>query len=408
MNHHITHLRYLIRKILRDESRPGNLKRWGIAGVFSVLTVVLGFFIPDQMHDTILLKTLYSLRGAVDAPSELVIVSIDDESFKRLGASHRKPFPREMSARALNSIQDDEPKVVILDLDIVEEADQKEATEKLAAAIGRGPVSIGLSPVRDKGTGEETLIYSDPIIRKAAKYETEMNLNYINEMASYIHLMPGKYKSGKVPLERSIPFMKLLREEVTSDLKIPGALDLIRFYGPAGSIRSFSIWQFFSEERVIPKGFFKDKIVVVGFKSDMKERGTSDKEILNVPVKSSDGTYGMYGVEIHASIVGNLLEGRWIKTVPLDIWVCSLFVLLFILYVGILNLEPLQSFFYMIAFLVVWFLATLGAFSYLDYFVPGVFLALFMSTLVFSGAACASATLALKELRELKKTLGIN
>jgi adenylate cyclase len=405
MNHHRTHILYLIRRIFRDETRKGNLARLGIAAVLAFLVIGLRMIFPGDLDSDQLLKTFYSLRGSSVPPADLVIVNIDDESYRKLGVSYRKPFPRSVSGKALMQIMNEAPKLVILDLDVPEEADEEEGTALLARAMKQGPVSIARFNVKAADPNSAPM-FSAPEIREAATYELPMLMNYWFGMAKYIHVNPVEVHSGQTPADEH-QFIAPLREQVSNTIAAPAAFDMINFYGPAGTIRSFSLWEFFSEERRIPEGYFKDKVVLVGFKSNLRERGNSAKETFHVPVRSG-AIKEMYGVEIHATTVANLLEGNWLRRITPLAEYSYLWIVIFIFVLGILQLEPLHALIFGVTYLAVWFAVTYFLFASFNFFAPGVYLALIASPIIFGGAACSFATLHLRELRELKKTLGLS
>ncbi len=405
MNHSLTHFFYFIRKnILRKESRPGNFKRLLLAALLTQSIIFARPFVPGNLDEVLLLKTLFNLRGEVSPPDNLAIVSIDDNTYKELALSPRKPIPREVVGKALQTIQEDKPTLLILDLYSPKEEDELEGTKAVIKALEMGPSSIASAPINHKDD-PINLFLSDPSIVEAATYEIPMAVGLSANYAVYISRDPTNQNQHS--LEETIPLFKPLLKQVESTLKVPEPNSIINYYGPPNTIRSFSLWELFSQERLIPKGFFKDKVVVVGFKSELKGRGHSDKEVLGVPIWNKTSGYEMYGVEIHANIAGNLMDGNWIRRLPIHLEAMAMFLLLFILIKGIISYQPKWALVYMLIYLGTWFMASFIAFSHYGYFIPGIFLALLCSPIIFGGASCVVATLALKELKNIKKTFGV-
>jgi adenylate cyclase len=359
-------------------------------------------------EETLLLQSFFSLRGNAAPPSNLAIIKIDDTSYQKLGVSTRKPFPRAIFAKALKTIQDDKPAVVILDLHAPKEEGEEDGTRLLAEALRMGPSTIARAPIapsiRDSDensqeVAKEVSYVSDQMIREAASMELPLVVDNYHGKTYYLrrgHEQPLK-------LEDSIPLLNPIKTYVKADIEVPDQDALINFYGPGGTIRSHSLWQLFETDRVIPQGFFKDKVVFLGFSSDLAMRGTSDKEVLAVTAPGGS----MYGVEIQATIASNLLDGSWIRRIPKSIESFALFISLFVLIFGIFILEPASALLYTTLWLSLWYIVSFLAFRYLGLFMPGSFLATFSIPTIFAGVACTVATVALKELRETKKMMGL-
>lgn len=420
MGYSVTHFFYFFRKhVLRRESRTGNFKRIIWSTILAVCILVSGRFIPERLDESLLLKSLFALRGSIPTPSNLLLVDIDDVSYQKLGLSPRKPFPREVSARAVRSILKDKPKILVLDLFYPYEEDEMDSAKVVSEAFREGVVSIAKPPIGDFVSStnyvgdsaeefqedEELLQYgSDPDVAAAATYELPMTLSELYGYVMFMNINIGRYSASSV--YNHVPLLEPLHDHISSDLPAPERSALINFYGPAGTIRSFSFWELFEDNRLIPEGFFKDKVVVLGFKSDLRGRGHSDKEILGVPVRSKGTGYGMYGMEIHANIIGNLLESSWISSIEYSHELLLKLFLLWFLILGIVSFHPVYSLIYACLYLSLWFVSTYAFFAYKQLFIPGVFLALLYSPFIIAGAATISATIALKELKKMKETFG--
>lgn len=406
MGYRLTHIAHFFRKIARNEANPGNLRKMIIAMVLAVLLVLLwgtgSIYGKTIRHldEIALLRSMFYLQGTREAPKEIALIKIDDVSYQKLGLSIRKPFPRETFADALKVIQKDQPKLVILDLVTPTEEGEEVATAKFAEALKLGPSTIGRGPTQS-GTFENAYV-SDPMIREAAAMELYMVVN--NHQGVTYFMQSKRLDDGVVPVEEAFPMLAPLKRFVNENLKRPAQTSLINFYGPAGTIRSHSIWQLFETDRVIPEGFFRDKIVFVGFASELNMRGFSDKEILPV---SAEGGH-MYGVEIHANVAGNLLDGSWIHRLDPGAEAIVLLLCLFFLILGMVHLNPVPALVFVLGFLAVWFLGTFVLFTQFRLFIPGFLVTLFFSPFIFGGVMCTIATVVDREVKELKKTLGLN
>lgn len=400
MGYRLTHFKFFVRKILRNETRRGNLLRLLVAFFLTLVLLMIRNNIPNDIDTSLQLELFFKIRGKISPPEQVVLIAIDDISYSKLNISHKKAFPRDIAAKALNEIQDEKPKFVILDLDVPEQSDEHEATLELAKAISKGPTSIALSPVIDDA-GREVYNYSAKEIREVVKYEIPMVFNSYPGIIQYLRLSGN---NAPTPY----PLLEALREEVSPSIKTPTDMSMINYYGPPGTIRTFSLWEFFSEDRIIPKYFFKDKVVVIGFKSDLRERGNTPKEVLSVPVNDKYGRNLMYGAEIHATTAGNFINQEWIKRLSIEKELLLLTILFFIFLSGVILFEPFWGFIYIIFYLTTWLITTYLLFSKFNFFIPGVLFGTFSIFIIAYGSVLTEALLVKKELKKLKQSLGIN
>lgn len=397
MGYQFTQLGYFFRKIIkRNESKKGNLSkliRIFIVGFVPLYLIAIFNPVILQYEQFLLEHTFYIIRGNRPAPQEIVLVKIDDQSFENMKLNTKEPIPRLKFAEALAQIQTHKPKLVILDLHAAPSPKEEEGTLIAIEAIKKGPTTIALSLV-----DHEIKSVNDPRIIKAAAMEVPMIVasNSQLKLVDQINIT-SNFKNESVPL------LQPLKTYVDSNLITPGPFDLINFYGDKNSIRSFSLWEFFSEESNIPSNFFKDKIVVIGLASNLAGRSANNIEVFNTPIKD----FLLFGVEIHANIIGNLLDQSWIKNFSPGIKIILLMTMNFIaLFIIALN-NPKQSLTKLSLFLISYFIISYLAFTKFNTFIPGFYIIIFLSLFYFAGHAYIIANQALKELEETKKMLGL-
>ena len=300
-----------------------------------------------------------------------------------------------LASKALQAIAEDKPKLVVLDLHAPFEEQEAESTKLFAEALRAVPSTIASAPIGDAGNS----FTSDPILREAAGMEIPMMVDSYKGLVYFV----VQKRMTNAPSDESVPLIKPLREFVDSSVRLPGQNSMINFYGRDGHFPSYSIWQLFSEKRIIPASYFKDKIVFVGFASDLRERGTSDKELIDVAAPGGV----MYGVEVHATIAANLLEHNFINRFSHELESLFIFLMLFAVVSGIFFLDPKSAFYFMLCFLGLWFCGSYLAFVYLRFFFPGAVFAFCTVPTILAVVATTIAHLALKELEENKRMLGI-
>jgi adenylate cyclase len=91
--------------------------------------------------------------------------------------------------------------------------------------------------------------------------------------------------------------------------RLPGPRDMIKYYGSAReNARIISYWEMFEKMAPRDEASFKDAVVFVGLllRSDT---GPAQKDSYFSPF----GGEMIFGVEIHATIAGNLIEQSWIR-----------------------------------------------------------------------------------------------
>ena len=243
---------------------------------------------------------LFRLRGPVAPPQSIVIVGVDETSLKQLGAW---PFPRKIHAKLL--LQLSQARAVGFDFLFSEPtADDALFNEQLQHAP---PVifasattfentmlspSQGLNQVT--GTGHiETIFANDGIVRKVL-----LNTRSGQQSFSLALLRTSGQKTPKLKQKKPL---------------------IINYYGPE---RTFLYLSYIDVlEGRIPQDFFKDRFVLVGAEAI----GLNDTFI--TPFSHTQVTPG---VEVQATILGNLLEQSFLRPLPLP----SFFLLALLLIIG--------------------------------------------------------------------------
>jgi adenylate cyclase len=309
-----TELRYIFRSYWRKWGSPFIEVSIGAAIAFG--SVFLGGTRDWQQLDHWVLKHFFQLRGPMPAPEGVVIVAIDDESYKDLDASTNFPLPRKYIAEALEAIEAASPKAIILDSKIPSQPNMEpEADDRIEAALRAGPTSIwtGEMPGEKSELNFEknlspTVLGSAERFRKAAKMELPMTIAGNGEMLLYV----SYGTDPNATLYERAPIAKALVELAHLNIEKPGPFDLINFYGPKGTIHRIALHSLIRPENDAVNEQLRDKIVLMGYQSIAYGRGAMNKDEFTVPVSS----FPMYGVEIHANIIGNLIDRSWLKQPP--------------------------------------------------------------------------------------------
>ncbi|MEQ1591612.1 MAG: CHASE2 domain-containing protein [Thiobacillaceae bacterium] len=251
------------------------------------------------------------------APSDLVIVAIDEDSLAKLG---RWPWSRRLHAALIDRLKKDGARVIGLDLIFAEPdtADQP-ADAVLSDAIkqaGNVVLPVLLESSRVNGQLLETLplpqfvehaaglgrvhveLDEDGIARSVFLWEgvgTPAWPNFSQAVLQAAASLPSQLSATPPRLDVAQPFA-LVREDQRR----------ISFLGPPGHVQSLSYAQVLTGE--FPAGLFKNKIVLVGATA----AGMGD--LLPTPV--SGLRQPMPGVEFHANVLDSMRSNRLISTAP--------------------------------------------------------------------------------------------
>lgn len=335
------------------------------------------FFLPrlfasdfSQRLEWNLLATQFSLRGAQETPRAVTIVEIDPRSHRRLGFSRTEGLGLDNLARAIDRIADARPKLLVLDLYFSRLSQSEEINQQLYRALRRVPTVIarGITRLVDRdvhGTPRFDLDRTIPpadLRQNVAATVLMMLSTTADDAATGIHLA-----SGDDALLDAIPLLDPLRRFVSPHIEQPGEHDLIDFYGPAGSIPNLPIYKLLAPGENAPEEYFRDRVVFIGAVGmpDANPNGGDDSFLTPLGTR-------MYGVEVHATITQNLLDGRWIRRLPLDWEACAQMAVgglycMFLPTIGRRRAWPTAG-----GLAVAWAAAAYCLFSFQRFFIPGL------------------------------------
>lgn len=258
---------------------------------------------PVELADLKGYDLLHALRRPSAPPPEIAIVAIDESSFSEIG--RQWPWPRSLHARLVEVLAAEGASVVAFDVLFAEPSKPGEDAALCRSIRSHGRVVL------------------------AADIEYLHGKTYAGEMVvePFEDLLDGASVGiAAVPLDpdgvvRRHPSLsggqRSLAEAVAAlyagkHLRAPeGAW--IRYLGPPGTFAMVSYYQGLAPSEFLPKGFFKDKIVLVGRAvKTSPEPGRSGLDLFPTPFLFSSGSRLMAGVEIHANMIHGLLQGRWV------------------------------------------------------------------------------------------------
>jgi len=267
-----------------------------------VLFLALDFLGAFEGLNRSLADFSFRLRGPQATDRNIVIVAIDDQVFAKLG---RWPFPRRYYARILEAAQG--ARAVGFDIIMTEPTEDDALLGRAIERSGRVvlPASIGknltLEPVPGPlATARRGHVQIEPatdgIVRRVF---LTMSVGG-TVLRSFAAVLCDTIRGEPLPLRSPSPKPR----SPASGILTGEAMD-IDFYGPPGTFDKIS----FSDvlDGLYPPSFFQGKILLVGITTP----GLEDR--MMIPFTDERNT--MPGVEVHASILNNLLDGKSIRPV---------------------------------------------------------------------------------------------
>lgn len=279
------------------------------------------------------LFTTWTAQRTVEIP--LVILAIDDPSFQQLQLQW--PFPRRLHAQVLERLRSDGARAVGFDMVFAEPSNPADDAA-LEHAIRRGP----------------------PVVLAASRELTEsVNASQWSEVMPLEAFMAAGALPGLVEVSPDDDFVvrrqawgagsfsSRLARLGGGDLGRTGPgerVDLIEYVGPRATFDTRSYYQAL-DPALLPPGFFKDKIVLIGRSvRTAVELTRSQSDMFNSPFVVTEADDRLFpGVEVQANLISNRLTGGGLRTAPHG-WVLALVLaMLGVLAVAGLRSQPLVS-----------------------------------------------------------------
>lgn len=287
------------------------MKLWAkvaISALVGVVTTILAGTSPVEDLEFRVSDQFSRLRGRQKPPPGVVVVALDEASYRELEISFDKPWPRGLHAQLLSKLKEMGAKRVAFDVLFTGPSSDAEADKKLTEAFASIPSVIGVESslryVSNQGGGYFLEDFDRPYepFRKVAR-EALVGLSDKNGVIR-------NFPAHRTEQEGSYPFLSMAAAGIAqnSSDSFPASRNLIRYYGPGRSIPVLSYWEVLQEDLPSVRELIKDSIVFVGL-SLRSDTGGAQKDSYQSPF----GTPMIFGVEVHATIVANVLANDWIS-----------------------------------------------------------------------------------------------
>jgi adenylate cyclase len=298
----------------------------GLAGVF------FSHWPPTENLERGGLDFLFMLRGATQAPADVCVVALDEDSIQELGLP-AGAWPRDLHARLIQVLKAEGARAIAFDV-LFDQPRDPEADEALRSALSdSGIVVLGstVSQVNDPRFRKAQIDEPYPAFAKAAAAVADVNFPTDRD---------GAIRTAWL-LHQERKTLALAAAEIATGRPFGGDTSerLIDYYGPARTIPTVSFYQAIDPAQYLPPDFFRDKVVFVGL-SQPTAPGIAPKDAFPTPFRGASGE-PTYGVEIHATLAGNILEGRRIGLLPPVAEAALLLLLPLIASLAFVGLRPL-------------------------------------------------------------------
>ena len=367
------------------------MKRAAIASLVAVVAVMLQVVLSlspwGEAIEMRFLDLWLNLRGSRPPPSDVVVVAMDEESYKNLGFSLNQAWPRAAHAKLLRQLKQAGARKVVLDILFFDAGTDPAADDALARALGAIPSVIGA----DLGMVEQNSYNTEALLLPIEEFRTKARVALVGlpEEREFVRrfLTPGSEQARGLPT---------LAEEAVEGKAHPGPRDLINYYGPTRTIRTFSYYQALESEHPLPPETFRNKIVFVGL-SMRTELGPAQKDAY---LTSFTGRGRTFGVEIHATAAGNMLEGSWIRRSTRAREIAILAIVAAIVVFGLFFLRPVVGAIVVAAYALGWAAIAYGSFC-ANRFLPGATLGVATLPLAYLSTTLYYYIVTVRERRRL-------
>ena len=318
---------------------------WG-----EIFTIDSSFFI--RWADYSIEEMFFRQRGKHTPPPEIVILAIDESSLNvsdqvgeeelaknpRLATLKSWPWPRRVHGWAVEQLVQAGAKTIAFDIAFdAQSAHGIEDDLAFQKSLHRYPGRVVLAAQHEKvtlGAGQSYARVSTPleIFQAAGNRIGLVNLDYQHAINQQIFRLSGKESIDKSDISYALDSLKQKGIEIKTfafsivQKEIPRKDLDINYSGPKNTYPTYSYSALFDplllKNNLKSGAVFKDKIVLVG--------GTAEilQDIHNTP-------FGfMPGIEIHANILGTILQGNDIKKT--DRFYSSILIILLGLLAGLL------------------------------------------------------------------------
>jgi adenylate cyclase len=271
----------------------------------------------------------FSIRGSERAPSDLLLVEIDNATLQELARRHLHsefPLPRAYDARIIDRLRGGGAKVIALDMQFTQETDPRD-DNALIEAVGRahGKVVLATTEVGPGGStdvlGGNTLLVRLGARAASARLTLDSDGTIRRFPYAYSDLRSFAVVSAETATHRRISASRFTNGTLPID-----------FPGPPGTVTSISYSKVLLGE--FPPSLFRDKIVMVGASAPILQ---------DVHATATSNGATMPGAEVWAGATSTLLRGAPLTDAPVWLNVLMIVFLGTFAPLGSVRVHPLRA-----------------------------------------------------------------
>lgn len=278
--------------------------------IFTIFVITISFILsisgPFKYLELKLIDSRFRVRGVKEPPKDIIIIEIDDVSYKTIG--QRFPYPRSYYAKFIKNLQKCGARLIAIDIEFdINDIDLKNDSVFADAICDFKNVIIA------------SKLTKDGIIEPVEPISDCAHTGYVNTILDFDGIIRRYlYKSRKGFSSLSLKMFNILGNETN----ISGS-HYLYFYGPSRTFQYVPFYRILDDEEfflsiedssnqlnifndILNEGIFKDKIVLLGVTLE------EFKDLISTPFYTS--SKGLTpGVEIHATALANLLNKEGIN-----------------------------------------------------------------------------------------------
>ena len=287
-----------------------------------VVAVLLGWVVLFQLFGDNLTRLSFDLPllfKSYVTPDEVVIVYQDDESHEQMHQPYDAPWDRKVHAQLLRRLKADSSRAVIFDLVMDSPSTNAQDDAVFAAAIrehGRVVLAedykvAGENSIASGLTSQRPIPILDTNCAATGMPQVFQDVDAVvrSLVVGRGHGQGGDYISTFTWKAAELEGAPVTKNPATRD-----QYRWLNYYGPPGTIASVSYYRALgSASNSVPPGFFRNKVVLVGVLPQIGFTGAG-KDTFSSPYLTGKPQFA--GVEIHATVLANLLRSEWLRRSP--------------------------------------------------------------------------------------------
>lgn len=280
----------------------------------ALLTAGLGWLLTRPIGDG-LARLSYDLPFLFQSggDSNVVLVMIDSQVKQNLGESPNEPLDRRFHAQLIERLRRDGARLILFDLINFDQTNANAEVDQQFMAAARAHERVVLmAPMVSVEQADAAVERIVPIVPDLANAVAAWGLANADDRPDGV--IRRIYTGNDLVPSASWAAAKLLDAPVTRGGDNRLQPRWLNYYGRAPGRKSSFQTEMLDHALAVdflPPGFFREKIVVIGFGSETGLAGATQDTFSSPYTRFGDRL--MFGAEVQATILMNLLHGDWLE-----------------------------------------------------------------------------------------------